>query len=201
MTNRTNRWLLSGLALAALAATACDPFPAANKEPPKVVRVMAYDRYLDPAIIVETPDADGGYTITGINIGRPDAATATEPARWFGTSLLIQFNKMMDPLSIQSQATQTGPSASNIDACVPAAGITITGPVEAGVTRWLACYNPSQPDATAGGQMIIWKALLANGTDTRASRLPAGATITVTGTVRDQDGHPLPIKLTAITDP
>jgi len=207
MISGTNRWILSGLAALALTATACNPYPAANSDPPKIVRVLAYDRLQasDP-IVVETPNADGSYTINHINVGTPvpgpDIPTipAGEVSQWRGTSIMIQFNKQMDPLSIQSAPTQDSTGTPNNNACVPAAGITVTGPVEAGVTRWLTCYFPGQPDTTVGSEMLIWKATLANGTDPRSSRIPAGATITVVGTVQDQSGNKLNINLTAITD-
>lgn len=172
MIAKTNRWMMA-VAVLALASAACNPYPAANDDPPKVVRVFAYSPSgaFDP-IINESP-VGGAYTLTGL---------AT------GSVVVVEFNKPMDGLTIQARASTNPDGTAGATPCAPAANLTVT-PATANAVY--TCYYPSNP--SGGAQMLIHHG--ASSTDPRASNFTAATTYRVVGNVKDQGGNALPIDI------
>ena len=135
------------------------------------------------------------------------------PATCFGSSakfnqLRVTFNKVMDGTTIQL------PASAGQALCAAADGITVTlralpagAPVD--VTRpdparadfpdgMNVCYIPNSSNANWGASLSVQPRAAAGGTNSPA--LPPNSSFRVTGTVKDQQGNPLDVDVTFITD-
>lgn len=173
MNARMSKWMIA-VAVAALGSVACDPYPKENTSAPRVDRVLAVG---DSVVDVEFP---GPYVL--------------DVGEWGSLAFIVQFNKPMDGLSIQSEPTtkSDGTANTSIHVCDPAAGLTITpaGPVG----TYYTCYYPSTPDTTSGSQLILQT--VPGSSRTSGSFFPGGVDYHLTGTVKDLQGNPLAIDAT-----
>lgn len=168
MNARMSKWMIA-VAVVALGSAACNPYPKENTSPPRIDRVLAIG---DSVVDVEAP---GPFVL---NVGE-----------WGSLAFVVQFNKPMDGLTIQSAPTVNPDGTINASACTPAAGITIT---PAGT--YYTCYYPSTPDTTSGSQLILQTV---SGTKrTATSFFNGGVDYHLTGTVKDLQGNPLSIDAT-----
>ncbi len=211
MNARNSKWMIA-VAVAALGSTACNPYPAENTSAPRIDRVLALGS--GGPLVVDSP---GPFVIPDVNLGTPNPKFATSltttvlAGQWKGLSLVVQFNKPMDGLSIQSAPTMNADGSTNASACTPAAGLTITpaAPGGPGGPVYFTCYYPSTPDTTSGSQLVLHRGVsysspgspptgtfTPTGNDPRSSVFPGGVDYRITGTVRDLQGNPLAIDAT-----
>ncbi len=203
MNARNSKWMIA-VAVAALGAVACNPYPAENTAAPRVDRVLAMGS--GGPLVVENP---GPYVMNNVQVGTPDPTTGI----WGGLAFLVQFNKPMDGLTIQSYPN-VDPSGNpwppvgtpgavepfRTHECYPPANLTITpaGPVG----TYYTCYYPSTPDTTSGSQLLFQT--VPGTSRTSGSSFTGGVDYHITGTVKDLQGNPLAIDATfkvAVTPP
>ncbi len=180
MNARMSKWMIAA-AVVALGSTACNPYPKENTAAPRVDRVLAIG---DSVVDVEAP---GPFVV---NVGE-----------WGSLAFIVQFNKPMNALSIQSYPNldpsgnswpTTGPEPVADHVCYPPANLTITPAGPAGT--YYTCYYPSTPDTTSGSQLILQT--VPGTSQTSGSFFPGGVDYHLTGTVEDLQGTPLAIDAT-----
>jgi len=205
------------LAFAAVAAVAgCDPYKDENTGTPVVTSTIARARGMDPVLgtlaggvwTIDKPLPRYGCTCT---CGGTDAApTCTYVDGDFAADrwpvVFVKSNKLLDGYSVQSTP----------DSCVPVGGTyappTINqgwltapaGPAECAggaPSYWFACYLPNAPVPEEAGSVVLLRACQSPGlTAATAWREIAlgtlGETFSLSGTVRDHQGHPLAFSVT-----
>lgn len=171
MRSNAGRILVLGWA-AALAATACKPFPDVNPGRLRIARVMAVDVGLseEPQVSAEDPGNDVTLADVPVNF----------------TVLRVEFNRPLDGSTVLADPADCGAS-SNVQVTVRDAG----GAVVAQESQ--LCYSPN------GFEPAIDLTLLAPSADGPApvEQLEPGFQYTLTATgVRDQDGNSLDFSVT-----
>jgi len=154
-------------------------------------------RVLDAQVVVPySLPADGKYTVRHVP---PDYEPLNDQ---LFAQIYIQFNKLMDPKTIQPDPNDCTPPAlvpgstmPRVEAISPA---TSTGTMVDVTDQFTICYNPSSSTEFWGASIVITP------TQTNVDEFPIldpDTRYRVFGTVKDQSGTPVDIDVTVITDP
>lgn len=190
-----NRLIVGCLAVA-LSATACDPYASENTGAPYIAAVFATDGNPDGATYTDGTGSGSTWTIADIpSTCYPDPATPST-----GTVLADQYaifvtaNKVLSGPSIETTPGSCDPTNAWLTATTPPAG-----------QSWFTCYYPSSPSVNLGGSVVIFKTAAYTGSWNSVATLEGDTvnpvTYTMSGTVSDQQGHPLDLNVTATVAP
>ncbi len=198
---RTYAWRVLATA-ASIAVTGCDPYPATSKAAPEILAVFASNNVL---AVDGSSLPDGTWTISipgnvvpGDPLANPPVPDtiggAVEPV------IFVRTNTLLEGSTIQT-ADQTATSDGD---CTPKDNWLSATPVSGSV--WYSCYYPSSPTSLEGSSIVLFASPSpisggpgGSGWFAVATRLPTtdvGATYTLTGSVKDQNGNSLSIDVT-----
>ncbi len=193
-----NRLIVGALAVA-LAAAACDPYASENKDAPYIAAVFATDGdATNGAFAVDGTGSGSTWTIADIpSTCFPDPATpSTGTVLADAYAIFVTANKLLSGASIETTAGSCIPAGNWLTATTPPTG-----------QSWFTCYYPSSPSVDLGGSVVIFKTAAYTDTDSwnAVATLEGDPFVTITytmsGSVSDQQGHPLALNVTATVAP
>lgn len=178
-----------------VAATACDPYPAASDAKATVQGVDVRVAGASPVSAVFDA-ATSTWVVENYSGGTASATLG----QYTGPSIITYFTNTLDGTSIQALPSidDLGTQRPNQVACVPKTATSLIATPAAGASEvWLSCYSPGSP---IGPEVIVYKGSTTNSTSV-SGRLPAGADVSITGNWSDHGGNAVSVKILVRTLP